>query len=190
MPRPPWRWAALAVAAVGSLAALGGQAAVTAATRDDPLRTPFWFAHVAFQGVALGLAGAALARPASAAVPAVAFLACLVVLQFAFEAAGTLALLPSPSSWAAVIGELWYRRRVVAGRARQEREKKLLWPVRRRWKNDGRALASSFVRRPPRRAVAGPGGRTPQTTSQTPPHTTGPAPRTQNWDARARRTRF
>lgn len=102
--RGAWRWAALALAAGGTLVSLAGQSAVTAATRDEPLRTPFWFAHVAWQSVSLGLSALALARP-GAAVPATAFLACLVILQFAFEGAGTLMLLPSRSALAAVIGE-------------------------------------------------------------------------------------
>ena len=89
-----WSGAALALATGGSLAALFGAPAVLASTRDEPLRTPFWFVHVAFQGVTLALTAAALfVHPGAVAVPAVAALACLVPLQFVFEAAGARELL-------------------------------------------------------------------------------------------------
>ena len=101
---PPWAWAALGLAGAGTLVSLAGAPAVLASNRDKPLRTPFWFAHAPFQGAALGLAALALVRPGLAAVPAVAAMACLTILQFAFEAAGTAALLPSRTALVATLG--------------------------------------------------------------------------------------
>jgi hypothetical protein len=123
---PSWAWAALCLAATGTLISLGGAQAVLASNRDKPLRTPFWFAHVPYQGVTLALTGVALVRPGLAAVPAVAALACLTVLQLAFEAAGTRAL-------AAIIGEQrddgmgWEERGVAGHIVDRSQEKQVDW---------------------------------------------------------------